>query len=311
MDNRITKKRLNDMLSYEWILIVAISVAIVIVWELIFSVLSVKLTVGQQFKCLYDYEVDYAGSEKLSKDLFEQDVLSPFVIESGREHLVNDDELINARLGTQDVDILFTSSAETDGYRRVNSYIDDFMYPVYSYEELLKDAKDYLKSFLEYDDLDATDFENLSEKKIEENFLIQYKKDNSYRTESQKQEGIKLEKERIKNLCKEVRDFETALEIGRERGIFYIYTRYEQLNRLEGGYDEFVEIEAKDQAFGLDMGKLSGGEVLPHSYAKLSGQTDATDTVLIVFNFKSYQPDLQYESISVINMIIRNCTDIL
>lgn len=311
MDSRITKKRLNDFLSYEWILIIAIAVAVIVAWEILFTVFSVKLKIGEDFKCLYDYQIEYSGSEKLSEDLYQDEVFSPFVIRWGMEGLTNDQEIVKARLGVQDADVMFTSMVETDGKRKVNDYIDHYLYPVYSYDELLKDAKDYLKGFTDAEGVDVTDYANLSPQKIEESFLLRYKKDNRFRTDEQKAEGISLEKGRLNRLCQEVKDFEKAIEIGKEKGIFYTYTRYEQLNRVEGGYDQWLEQEVKNQAFGLDMGKLTGGEQVPQVYAKLAGATDANGAVLIVFNFKQYQPDLQFECISFVNMIIRNCTDIL
>ena len=312
MDSRITQKRLNDFLAYEWLIIVAVAIAVIVAWELIFGVFSVKPTVGEQFKCLYDYELDSQGASKLSEDLYENKVFSPFVLEWGTERLENNAELINARLGTQDADVMFTSSVvDENGNNRVNDYIDHYLYPVYSYEELLAKAKEYLKSFAESDSVDATDFNNLSAQKIEESFFARYKKDNRFRTDEQKAQGVLEEKARLQKLCLEVIDFEKALKVGKERGIFYTYTRFEQLNRLEGGHDDWVAEEVKNQAFGLDMGKLTGGEQVPHAYAKLSGAVDSNGVVLIVFNFNEYQYDLQFESISLINMIIRNCTDIL
>lgn len=312
MDSRITKKRLNDFLAYEWLLIVAIAIAVIVGWELIFGIFSVKLKVGEQFKCLYDYELEYQGSSKLSNDLYEQEVFSPFILEWGTEELSNNAELINARLGTQDADVMFTSSVKDEkGNNRVNDFIDHYLYPVYSYEELLAKAKEYLGSFAVNEGVDVTEFSNLSAQKIEESFLVRYKKDNRFRTDEQKAQGVLEEKARLQNLCEEVKYFENALTVGKERGIFYTYTRFEQLNRIEGGHDDWVAEEVKNQAFGLDMGKLTGGEQVPQAYAKLSGTTDANGVVLIVFNFNDYQYDLQFESISFINMIIRNCTDII
>ena len=45
MDNRITKSRLSNYFSYEWILIILVSLLSLLVWELIYTVSAVRLTV--------------------------------------------------------------------------------------------------------------------------------------------------------------------------------------------------------------------------------------------------------------------------
>ena len=54
MDNKLTKKRLSDFLAYEWILTIIIAVAAIVVWELVYTMSAVRLTVGQAFKYYYD-----------------------------------------------------------------------------------------------------------------------------------------------------------------------------------------------------------------------------------------------------------------
>ncbi len=49
MDNKITKKRLGDLCSYDWILFIAAIAAAILVWELLYAFTSVKLTTGQRF----------------------------------------------------------------------------------------------------------------------------------------------------------------------------------------------------------------------------------------------------------------------
>ena len=49
MDNKITKKRLAEMLSYDWIKFIALGLAAVFVWLMIFTFTATKITTTQSF----------------------------------------------------------------------------------------------------------------------------------------------------------------------------------------------------------------------------------------------------------------------
>ena len=49
MDARITKKRVGHMLSYDWIKIIAIAAAAIVLWSLLFTMTATRATVGQTF----------------------------------------------------------------------------------------------------------------------------------------------------------------------------------------------------------------------------------------------------------------------
>ena len=54
MDAKITKSRLGLLLSYDWIKIIGICVAAVLVWTLLFTTLATRATSGQIFE-IYAY----------------------------------------------------------------------------------------------------------------------------------------------------------------------------------------------------------------------------------------------------------------
>jgi hypothetical protein len=54
-----------------------------------------------------------------------------------------------------------------------------------------------------------------------------------------------------------------------------------------------------------------GDKTKPSKYVKVVGATDASNVVLMVFNFRNEQPELQFETISFINTMIRECSTIL
>jgi hypothetical protein len=167
----------------------------------------------------------------------------------------------------------------------------------------------------------AVNFDNLDKAKIDAHFLSRMKGDNRFRTAKQKEEGKALERARIERLCVEVADFKKVLDCGQD--IFYTYTRYEQAynnNRISKGYDEqyFKQKYDKEKAdgrenarYGLKVENLSGGEISASKYFRTYGEESAKNVVICAFNFTAWQPDLQFETISVINGVVRSCSNIL
>lgn len=348
MDNKITRNRLSNYLSYEWIFVIIISLASLIVWELIYTVASVRLTVGQQFKYYYDQNVSGSTDSSLY-DLFgygEKDgTFSYDILSLSSESLQEDYNVLSVRLSVQEGDVIFTSTAvkepeNEDDYAtsRANSLIDGLDgVGVYSADNLLNDAKTYLHRFVK-DGVAETgnemlDYENLDPQKIEEHFLERMAGDNRFRSQEEKDGGIELEKGRIKKLCEETAFFQKILEydavitaVNPEDSLFYRYTRYEQTYNTATnaqGAEEYKKAYEKEKEkaqaagfadgkmrYGLKAEKLTGGDHDPSEYFKKSGASDAKDVVILVFDFLKYQPELQFESISFLNTIIRACSDL-
>ena len=322
MDNKITKRRLSDFLSYEWILMIIISVVAIIVWELIFTMTSVRLTVGQQFKYYYDENVYSSKDADLYTLLLQEKTFSYDVLELNSESLTADYNVLSARYGIQEGDAIITSAKAPekdakDQTVRVKTLVDG--YKMYDYQKLLEDAESYLSGFLKDGMIapiaDVADENNMDTAKIEKVFRERMKKDNRFRSEEQKKEGVVLEIQRITKLCQEVKKFRVLLSQGDE--YFYMYQRYEQM--IEHGdlseadkasYEEYKDKEPKRYALRLD--KLVGDETKRSvsEYFKLVGSDNASDVVLCVFDFLSYQPHLQFEAISFINTIVKSCSNL-
>ncbi len=328
MDNKITKSRFNNLMSYEWVVMIVVVAIGIFVFELIYAFFGVALTTGQQFKYLYDIRIDsslddafleaLASEETETRQTFSYDVLS-----IAGEIVSDEANTLNIRIQTQDADVIFTDSVEEEGKSvRAKSLIDAG--PIYSFEALLSDGKEYLKTFLkdEYLTLSpeeqgekALDKDNLSTDKIDQAFLQRMKKDNRFRSTEQREDGKALERERIFQLCKELSDFSYLLQVGDEYGLFYKYTRHTQ--RLEFAtseenkelYQGWIDQE-KEARYGLNVANLPNGKHLPSDVFKLAGSADAKGVVLMVFNFLSYQSELQFETVSFINSIVRSCSNL-
>jgi hypothetical protein len=118
----------------------------------------------------------------------------------------------------------------------------------------------------------------------------------------------------------ELNDFEYLLEYGKTHDIFYNYTRFTQTSELayreedRERYKLLVEAEKEagreNAPYGLKVSGLTNGKHAPQELFKVSGGTDASNVVVMVFNFTEYQKELQFESVSFINSIVRSCSNI-
>ena len=345
MDNKVTKRRLSNFLAYEWILVVVVVIAAIFVWELIYSITGVGLTVGQRFNYYYDTELQRNDMIDFHATLGAQDgtnnhVLSYDVILCEYEKIYSDNDVLSSRLEIQEADVIFTDIVGHDSEKqqtiRLHTLVDK--YGLYDFASLLNDATDYLSQFLKAEHSQKTIAEKravvlsegyvaLDEAKIENHFLTRMKKDNRFRRQAQKQVGVVLEKERFAKLCAEVKDFNTILNCGQD--IFYnTYTKYTQVYQemVDVGNKEYIdfykpkldqEIEYEKtnpkKIYGIKLENLVPDDYEENvsKYFRLYGKSTAENVVLSVFNFKDYQPDLQFETIAFVNNVVRQFSNII
>ncbi len=334
MDNKLTKRRLSDFLAYEWIVMIIVSIVAIVVWEFVYTVSAVRLSVGQHFKFYYDQTLDSDGSSSFYQMIIKSDVLSYDVLDFDCETLTQDNgQVLSARLSIKEGDVIFTDCIDytkkdgadenTTKQIRLKTLVDNHY--GYAFTELLNDANEYLKSFVDNPSAitGLVDFENLSKEKIESTFRQRMKKDNRFRTEKDILDGIELEKGRLEKLCEEVKAFSYLLSLSSEYPeLFYNYTRFEQSFDLEtdakykSQYETALNKEREERnnvPYALCLSALKGGQNKndPSKYFKVYGNETAEDVVLMVFNFHDEQPHLQYEAIGFINQIVRDCSTLL
>lgn len=309
MDNKLTKKRLSDFLAYEWILTLIVAVAAIVLWELVYTVSAVRLTTGQSFKYYFDENVSSLGDgafyTMLSDDVFSYDVK-----ELSSEQLTSKYNVLSTRLSVYEGDVIFTDTVENESQPvRAKTLADSYGY---NYERLLSDAEEYVSQFYTDGKLDdgkiQAHFNERARKRVYKNAL--------------KSGEISVADEigRIEKLEKEIADFKTLLSNGKD-GLFFRYTRYEQTlatvdDKNKASYEKLFNAEKENgrenAVYGLNLGALTGGKTDVTKFVKLNGENGSAENVtLLVFDFKDEQPDLQYEVISFINALVRNCSDIL
>lgn len=312
MDNKITKKRLGHLFSYDWIVMIISFIAIVLVWEFIFQVASVRVTMGQTFKYYIDYTVDYKEATVFNQMLIDEQAFDSLnILKVDTEPLAGEgNDVLFTRLEVKDGDAIFTDTVKNEqGYARAQTIIDNGH--VYTLDKLLSDAKEYLEKF-------KTDGQ-FDEQKMQTHFLQRMKNDNRFRTDEEKEQGVKAEKERILRLNEEVADFEYLLSL--DDDLFFKYTRFSQSAEVsseenKAGYEELIEKEKtngrENARYGINLNALKGGtdKLSVSSFFSCSGKDSAENVVLLTFDFLESQPDEQFEVITFINAIVRSCSDI-
>lgn len=248
MDAKITKKRLGHMLSYDWIKIIAVAVAVIVAWWLIFSVAATKITPAQEFTIL-NYKGSYTGSKysALVNNTKKNGVFSYDVLEVNSYDLTLNgsemDTVLSARLETNEGDAMFTTSdpdardedkefSKPDGTTYHPTYLEGFLTSYYySAEELgdeetgyLKKAEAYLAPFFGGDVANGV----LDEAAAEKEFSARIKRlnDKRFKTKKEKAKGLEQEKERLEKLRKSYLDFRSYLDDGcivLEEVTFYVY----------------------------------------------------------------------------------------
>ncbi len=328
MDSRITKKRLSEMLQYDWIKIIVTIVAAILVWELIFTTAGVRLTAGQQFKIYYYYTLSSGGADDVSDFIAEKVDFSYDVITRSTENLTSDyaSTVLSARVTVAEGDIMFAdnvithydktdegyeSKTQDSRYDKSNMYALVDGYDFYDYQTLAKDARSYLESFKENGEFSDT--------LIEENFAKRMKKDNRFRKADKYAEGLAQEKERIYRLEKEVCAFEWLIENYKDTELFFKYTKY-QYSCFYNGNEDYIEWynQQSEGCYAINAGYLDKEEIrkdkksITEIMCIASGDNvgKATDVAVMVFDFKKKQPDLQYETIVFLNAVIYNYSNI-
>ena len=315
MNNRITKTRLKQLLSYDLWKIIAIIVAGIFLWSLLFTMFGDSLSEGQKLN-VYAYNVTVKSSEindlleirekedyksyEIRETLFynfgnysqnDTTVSQQFVAWSSVGQLdiflvsCNDDDIVEKQKDSNGV--------ETETSR---SLAGDYISYFYRIDALVSDAFNYLKRYG-----GLGDDGRLDENKIKNFFLDRKKRDNFYR------HGL----------------IDAEMEVDRFNKILYAAEKTDSIlknSAVDIWYT--VEIDGQEYIWGIDMGKLGklgGNSVTGRNPSDLcscghldeAGENSVADgVVLAVFNNKNHQPDLVYESLSFLVAVIERYSDL-
>lgn len=232
MDAKITKQRLGLLLSYDWIKIIGICAAAVLVWALLFTTMATRATNGQSFEMYLYPGVSLSSSVNVetlhTRD--ENDVLSYDVLNFSSMTLDSSamDTILSARFAAGQGDVLFAPYTEPtkDEDDNIIAYngLDDFIGGYFSnalwldpdlseehskhtitngsgetvgqFNNYLYDCAQYLNRFYNGGWKSGT----LDEATVRANFDERMKGDKRYKNEAQREAGRQKEIVRIQNL---------------------------------------------------------------------------------------------------------------
>jgi len=315
MDTKISKKRLNDLLSYDWIKIIALVIAGIVLWSLIFTMSAVRLSVGQQFKIFINYDV-YTGN-KFSQftQTLSDDVLSYDVLDFSSESLLEDSysTILSARFSVNEGDLMIVTDAGSEAIEAtdttpavpaVNSNFKSFVdgyniaYPI---EQLITDAEDYYKNFYELSSSMEVEYNIDGSAKFKDLILLKsmftdrMKGDNRFKTTEQIDKGLIEELNRIETLRKAVIKFKEYIALNPDCLINYKL----QQQYIKNNPDQTEITEGEEKAYGIDISGVTG---ITNIFKNAAGGSE--NLTLVVINWKNKQVDLQYEVIPVIMNIL-------
>ena len=226
MDAKITKSRLGLLLSYDWIKIIGICLAAVLIWALLYTMLATRATNGQKFE-IYSYVDVRMDSSVLGSldDMHAGKALSNDVLDFSTYSLNQDgyeDMILQAHFSAGQGDVMFVpdlaSTTAGDGtvpYAGLTDFLASYRSNAIwlgenGYEEggkvvyeknYFTQCEEYLGKFFK-DASGAADFAEgtLDKAAAETNFRARIKGDKRYKNEAQRLEALEKEYERLEAL---------------------------------------------------------------------------------------------------------------
>ena len=316
MDARITKSRLANLLSYDWLKIIAAILAVVFILIVFFTTIKTRARNEQEF-IIYAYSTTeslsggdpdmtlYNGerANTFSDELLESGALSYDVLYSTFENLGNDqysETLFTARrMAGQGTVMLVSDYISPDKDPEEEELVSslDLLFSTttsefaYDPNEYFAECEEYLQRFFGENWREGT----LNEEEAEACFLSRNEKDNRYHLASQREVGIEDEKQRLLKLRE---DYIFVLENCIETGLF----TYPEVTLLVDEYEE----ETTTGTYAIDIGDLPALRELVYHYVE-AGETSVQSSedicLVILKNPDRMESDLRFETVSFLRYL--------
>lgn len=332
MDAKITKSRLGHMLSYDWIKILAVCAAAVVVWVLLFTTLAPRATLGQTFEIyVYPYMRYYGEAVGNLDSLHEDDALSDDVLDMALTNLMEDSmgTILGAHFAAGQGDVMFVSSREyesgstdEEGNPIMTSDLEQFVsnflgycvwlggegeYPVEGTDSNLN-THNYLQSCKNYLDKyypDGLDGEP-DRAAVESDFRARIRGDNRYKRESQIVRGLEEEFARLARLAGAYRNVLGYLEDG-TLSLTEVELTVESTQDENGdGTVDSNDTRTAKGYFSFDLSNVSGIEnLIATSRGTEDGSYTGQSVNMVVLNMRLQEEALRYEQITFLDYLVR------
>ncbi|MBQ3505223.1 MAG: hypothetical protein IJA89_00440 [Clostridia bacterium] len=337
MDAKITKKRLARMLSYDWMKIVGVAAAFILVWVLIFTMTATRITPAQQFT-VFNYYANAGLTDKfysLYSNTFSDGTFSYEVIEINQNDLATSGEenaytLMESRFATDEGDVMFVPHIGDEDYAEKDDVTGETVYE-YTYAEVFFNR--WYPYVYELYAVDETTGELVGGYFYDmEQFLTEYFGENWETGELDKAKAERDFRARVKE--NKDKRFKKDAEIA--QGVLDEYERLEKyraaLNEfygyLESGVVEFTSLELYDEDdevlrsgnYALNIcpdEEGSGSTLSDYIYYRTSvevldedGETttenknSAQDMQAIFLRMKGVEDSFEYETLLFVNALI-------
>ncbi len=331
MDTKITKTRLGHLLSYDWLKIVAVSVAAIFVWVLIFTMTATRITSAQTFTV-----VNYFGNAAMPSggkgsiyNAYKENVFSYEVIETSQVDAPASGEyghtVLEARMSTSEGDVVFVPNVEdasseyevtVNGVteKKRDTYLQQLL-SRYGYQlfKLDPNAEDgYFKSMERFlNRYYENDYKGgqLNESLVEQDFLarIQKNKDKRFKTDAQIEQGIQDEIKRIQKYRDALIEFYGYVNEGLVAFTSTAIYDHEtgEVSPIYNGIYSINLCPNKDT-----MGELKNVAYYYETVKNEEGNDVLSPTALnmnVAFlNFEDTEDSFEYENLLYVNYVIRS-----
>lgn len=316
MDAHISKKRIGHMLSYDWIKIIAIAAAAIIVWSLLFTMLATRATIGQTFYMYSFSEMKLQNNDRINTldHLKEKNALSYDVLELTQGSFSDDSQTSQAMaawFSAKQGDILWVSDWKDPPKEGEETFskLQSFATAYYSIlaplgenlldgegklvkEDYFKACESYLSQF--YADGDFREG-TLDSGAVENHFRSRMKKDKRYKTREQTKQGILDETARIENLRDSYLNVQKALAVG------VLSIKETKIWQDKNNDNKVDDDEWKIVRCAFDLSNVTNITEYINN-----GKVDKSNEgiCLSVFDWAASQYDLQFEPITYLNFIL-------
>ena len=336
MDAKITKKRLGLLLSYDWIKIVGICLAAVMLWILLFTMIATRASSGQTFEIytytgLNFYKDELGTLESLQKN----NALSNDILDLSTYDLTDDtykNTILQAHFSAGQGDVMFIADTQdskneageiTDygdlreflsGYRLDTLSLDPTGTDLverdgdeeYVYENFFTLCQEYLEKFF-FDESGEPDYENgvLDKQKAESNFRSRIEKDKRYKRESQIVVGVEKEYARLENLREAYCNVKGwVLD---ESGNSPLSVRTTLVPCDMDGDGKIDADERLEGCFAFDLSNITNlTEILSRPDGGDGSTNVSKDICMTILRGGSVQePDMRYEAFTFLNYIVK------
>lgn len=312
------------MLSYDWLKIVGLALALILFWNLIFTMTATRMRPSQQFT-VFNHYANNAWQDDFYIELHDTiigDTFSYEVIEESTSDLATLGEYVltvsSTRLQTDEGDVMFipkladTSTAyEENGETKYEAdYLQTFLknYRPYLYDLDPEKEGGYFYELKTYLNGYYTDYKNattIDKAKIEADFTARAKAngDKRFRTEEQLALGKKQEIERIEKYRAALLKMESFLESG--------VVKFEEVEAVVGENHEkgkfALNICSNEDTMGELKRYASYRETFVDQDGKEAVKTTAKDMCVMFFATQGTEASFEYESLLYVVHIVEQC----